>query len=307
MNIQNIFKNLKPVDALFIIFSQILSILGCIFFPGTITNVSILIINIAVTVLILFLSKISVSNRFKIARFIHDWYPVPGIFFIFKEVHYTIMATGGKEWDRFLINIDRAIFNVDPTVWLSQFSTPLITEILQMAYTSYYFIMLAVAIELYRRKELNKFNFFAFTIVYGFVLSYLGYLMFPGVGPRFTLHNFALLDSELPGLWLTPYLRDFINAGESIPKSVINPIAYAQRDIFPSGHTQMTLLTMYYAHRYKLSIRYIIDLLGVLLIIGTVYLRYHYVIDIIGGFIFAAVTIWTAKRLILWWEMKFNA
>ncbi|MBA4311886.1 MAG: hypothetical protein C0417_04555 [Chlorobiaceae bacterium] len=214
------------------------------------------------------------------------------------------MAMGGKDWDSILINIDRAIFGGDPTVWLFQFSTPLVTEILQIAYTSYYFIMIAVAIGLYQRKEIDKFNFFAFTIVYGFALSYLGYMIFPGVGPRFTLHTFSSLGSELPGLWLTSYLRDFINAGESIPKEVINPIAFAQRDIFPSGHTQMTLLTMYYAHRYRFSFRYIIDLFGVLLIIGTVYLRYHYVVDIIGGFVFALITIWTAKKLVLWWEKR---
>ncbi|MBI5477170.1 MAG: phosphatase PAP2 family protein [Ignavibacteriales bacterium] len=304
MSIINSLKNLKPVDILYIIFLQILTSLGFICFPGTATNISILIINFVAAILIIWLAKVSASNKFKIMGFIHDWYPVPGIFFIFKEVHYTIMAMGSKDWDSVLINLDRAIFSTDPTVWLFNYSSPIVTEILQIAYTSYYFIMLAVAISLYRKKEIEKFNFFAFTIVYGFILSYFGYLIFPGVGPRFTLHNFASLNSELPGLWLTSHLRDFINAGESIPKDVINPIIYAQRDIFPSGHTQMTLLTMYYAHHYKLSFRYIIDLLGVLLVIGTVYLRYHYVVDLIGGVIFAIITIGTAKKLILWWEKK---
>jgi membrane-associated phospholipid phosphatase len=302
MNLKNIFKNLKPVDFLFIYFSHLLSLLGIISFAGTSTNIAIVFINIVAALLIVRLANHTASHDTKVFKLIHNWYPVPAIFFIFKEVHYTILAMGYSDWDPVLINIDRFLFGTDPTYWLHQFSFPLLTEILQIAYTSYYFIMIAVAFELYRRKEIDNFNFFAFTIVYGFVLSYLGYLTFPGVGPRFTLHNFAALNSELPGLWLTSYLRDFINAGESIPKDVINPIIYAQRDIFPSGHTQMTLLTMYYAHRYKLSFRYIIDLFGVLLIIGTVYLRYHYVIDIIGGFVFAVITIGTARKLILWWE-----
>ena len=233
---------------------------------------------------------------------IYDWYPVPMIFFIFKEVHVIIQSQVRNDWDNTLIGIDRAIFGTDPTVWLTKFSSPLLTEILQIAYASYYIIMLAVGIELYLRKEQQKFSFSIFIIVYGFVLSYIGYLTFPAVGPRFTLHDFYSMNSTLPGLWITNTIRDLINTGESISKNAINAYTIAQRDVFPSGHTQMTLISIYLSHSYKLKVRYLIYIFGTLLIVSTVYLRYHYVIDVLGGVVFMWLTLWSGPKLLRWWE-----
>jgi membrane-associated phospholipid phosphatase len=162
--------------------------------------------------------------------------------------------------------------------------------------------MLAVGIELYLKKENRKFSFSIFTITYGFVLSYLGYLAFPAVGPRFTLHDFYAMNSDLPGLWLTNTLRDLINAGESITKGTANAIAVAQRDVFPSGHTEMTLISIYLASKYKLKSRHFIYFFGMLLILSTVYLRYHYVIDVLGGIVFMWLTLWSAPKLFCWWK-----
>jgi membrane-associated phospholipid phosphatase len=139
-----------------------------------------------------------------------------------------------------------------------------------------------------------------FTLLYGFFLSYIGYLLFPGVGPRFTLHDFYQLNEELPGVFLTNGIRDIINAGESIPKGAANALALAQRDVFPSGHTQMTLIVMYFAATYKLTSRYVLYTFGTLLIVATVYLRYHYVIDVLAGAAFMWLTIWTAPKLLSW-------
>jgi membrane-associated phospholipid phosphatase len=77
----------------------------------------------------------------------------------------------------------------------------------------------------------------------------------PAVGPRFTLHDFTTLEQELPGLLLTPYLRWFVNIGESVPMGVssVEAMAGAQRDVFPSGHTMMTLVLMVLSVRYRFS------------------------------------------------------
>ena len=141
-------------------------------------------------------------------------------------------------------------------------------------------------------------------MILGFFLSYFGYMLFPAVGPRFTLHDFDMMNKELPGAWLAIWIRDFLNTGESIPRNAVNAIAVAQRDVFPSGHTQMTLVTIILAFRYKVKCRHIIALTGVLLIISTVYLRYHYVVDIIGGIIFVWPTLWLAPKLFRRWETK---
>jgi membrane-associated phospholipid phosphatase len=44
-----------------------------------------------------------------------------------------------------------------------------------------------------------------------------------------------------------------------------------------------------------------------LLIIGTVYLRYHYVIDLIGGALFFLFTVWSGNKIQMWWEGQFKS
>ena len=285
------------VDVLVIVFIALCSIIALIFLPGTAVWQIVAPFNLGMCAAILVLSIASTQPNLRILRFLHDWYPVPAIFLLFKEVYIIIQSLGRPDIDQALINIDHSLFGVHPTVWLTQFSFPFLTEILQLAYVSYYLLMLTLAIELRLRRDYEKFSFVIFTVTYGFFLSYLGYIVFPAVGPRFTLHPFDSLDRELPGMFFTSVLRDFVNAGESIPNNIANPIALAQRDAFPSGHTQMTLIVMYFAAQYRLRSRYVLALLGTLLIISTVYLRYHYVVDLIGGALFMAFTIWTAPKL----------
>jgi membrane-associated phospholipid phosphatase len=138
--------------------------------------------------------------------------------------------------------------------------------------------------------------------VYGFYLSYIGYFALPGVGPRFTLHDFSALDTDLPGLWLTPLLRGIINAGESIPQSHIDAVNVVQRDVFPSGHTELTIIVMALGFRYRTKARWLLLALGSLLIVATVYLRYHYVVDLIAGALLAWFTLWTGDKLEVWWR-----
>jgi membrane-associated phospholipid phosphatase len=295
-----LFRSLRPVDALIAAFALLLDAI-VLSAAGRIGDWAFLLgLNTLAVTGILAAARLAETNR--IVRAVHDWYPVPVIFLVFKEMHVIIQSLARADWDPLLIRIDRALFGTDPTVWMGTHATPLFTEILQLAYVSYYFILLSVGVELVLTNDRARFSYVLFVIVYGFFLSYLGYLTFPAVGPRFTLHDFAALNTELPGLWLTNGIRDFLNAGESIPGGIAGAVRNAQRDAFPSGHTQMTLISLFLAFRYRLRSRWVLSLFGTLLIVSTVYLRYHYVVDLLGGLLFAAVTVSTAPWLFARWE-----
>jgi membrane-associated phospholipid phosphatase len=203
---------------------------------------------------------------------------------------------GGRDYDQLLIAIDRNVFGTDPTEWLTRLATPSVTEVLQIGYTSFYVLFILLGWELYRRHSRDRYDFFAFLCAYGFFLSYLGYFLLPAAGPRFTLHDHSRLNSELPGLFLTSYLRWFVNWGGSVPMGVPNDVAMAkaQRDIFPSGHTMMTLVMIHYSFRCQARVRYLILAMGILVITGAVYQRYHYVVDIIAGLLFAVFCLLTS-------------
>ena len=295
-------RSLRPVDALTIAFAILLSLLTLVFLLKVDAWFYLVPINLLGSLgLIAIAWKDRISGN-AVVLFVHDWYPVPIIFLVFKEVYVIIQSLHLSDWDSLFIAADRTLFRGDPTVWIAQFSLPILTELLQIAYVSYYFIMLTLGIEIFVREDRRKFSYVMFTITYGFFLSYLGYLAFPAVGPRFTLHSFDALSRELPGLYITDALREFINSGESIPQHAANPILFAQRDAFPSGHTQMTMIVLFLAQQYKLRSRWFLHVVGTLLIISTIYLRYHYVVDVIGGIVFMIFTVWTAPKIFAWWE-----
>ena len=295
---------LAPVDVISIVFVLFLIGLNLIFFGRVTAWLEIIFIDLAVISTVILLAYLAETKKTKLLTGLHRFYSYPFILFVFKEIHLMVRPIHPVDYDWLFISIDHWLFGVNPTQWVAQFAHPLLTEIFQIAYFSYYILFLMLGIELYNRYAINEFDRGAFFIVYGFYLSYLGYFLLPAVGPRFTLHNFYKLGQELPGLLFTTPMRNFINAGESISSTLPNAIEFVQRDVFPSGHTQLTLIVVYLGHQYRLKTRWIMTVLAGLLIIGTIYLRYHYVIDLIGGAMFFLFTIWSGKRIRVWWENR---
>lgn len=80
-----------------------------------------------------------------------------------------------------------------------------------------------------------------------------------------------------------------------VPNEVAH--AAAQRDVFPSGHTMMTLVVIILAYRYRLKVRHTVFVAGLMLIFATVYQRYHYVVDVLAGAALALLCIATANGL----------
>ena len=304
MRFRRLLSFLSPVDFASIAFLLLLTLLNLLFHDRVPLWWELVLINGVVIGGIFYAAWLAETKRTKLLIGIHRWYCYLFVLFVFKEIYQMVHRINPTDYDQLFIAIDHWMFGVNPTQWLDQFSNPLLTEILQTAYFSYYLIFILVGVEIYRRYPIEKFDHAAFLIVYGFYLSYLGYFLLPAVGPRFTLHNFAQIDHDLPGLFLTPIFRAIINAGESIPRGSPNPIEFVQRDVFPSGHTQLTLICTYLAYHYRLRSRWFIAALAALLIIGTVYLRYHYVIDLIAGAAFFLLTIWTGNKLESWWNRK---
>ncbi len=295
---------LTAADAVTVLFLTILSVVNLIFASRVEQWTWLILLNCILTAGIVFTANRSAHSPSTILGLLHDWYLVAMILFIFKETYWMVHPIHPHDYDWLLIKIDRTVFGVDPTRWLEQWANPVVTEILQISYTSYYFILLSVFTELYLEKRRAEFLSAGFFIVYGFYLSYVGYFLLPAVGPRFTLYDFSSLNHDLPGLFLTNFLRDFVNTGESISKGMANAAAFAQRDVFPSGHTQLTLLSLYLAFHFRLRLRWVLLVFGSLLIISTVYLRYHYGIDVLAGVLFFLFTIWSAGKLEGWWETR---
>ena len=302
MTLRRIISFLSPADLVSIGFLSFLMVLNLVFFARVEQWLILVIVNCVIICIIGALAWGAEVKKTRLLIGLHRWYCYLIIIFVFKELYLMVHPIHPVDYDQLFISIDRWMFGVDPTVWISRFVHPVLTEILQIAYFSYYILFIILGVELYRRYPIEDFDKAAFLIVYGFYLSYLGYFALPGVGPRFTLHDFSTLSSELHGVLITDILRAIINVGESIPQAHPNPIEVVQRDVFPSGHTQLTIIAMFLGLRYRTKTRWLLLILGCLLIIATVYLRYHYVIDLIAGAVLAWFTIWSGDRFERSWR-----
>jgi membrane-associated phospholipid phosphatase len=285
---------------LLISFWCVLSLAGLVFQSRIANWLPLILADLAACFLVCIIAYADRDRGSRTLRWVHDWAAFALVVFTYKQVYFMVRPIHRwRDYDALLMAIDRWLFRVNPTEWLAGFANPCLTEVLQIAYSSFYLFFVAIGLELYLRKELSSFRHFSFTVIYGFFLSYLGYFFLPAVGPRFTLHNFSKIDSDLPGVFATPALRWFVNIWESIPAGVSNAVALAnaQRDVFPSGHTMMTIVAVTLAYRYDLKLRHWVCGVGILLIFATVYMRYHYVIDLIAGALLALLCLLTSRKV----------
>lgn len=299
---RRVIAHLDTMDALNVVMYALLGITMTVLSPWLPTWWLYLLLDAGVIVVVFMLARFA-STRSHFWKLLHGFYMMIGIPIAFKQFYWIVPLVHPVDYDQALIAIDRFLFfGADPTRWMYQFAHPVLTEILQLAYASFYFLPLILAVDLYRKKRMAAFRIVFLTIILGFYLSYLGYVAVPAIGPRFTLHDFEKTDTELPGVFATQFLRDYTNTGESIPPGTDDPARKVQRDVFPSGHTQMTLLTIFLAFRYRARTRWPLGIVGTLLVVATVYMRYHYVVDLVGGTLFAVLTFQLMKLLDVRWR-----
>ena len=196
----------------------------------------------------------------------------------FTALHYWIPVLKANSVDPQLVRLDARLLGVHPTIFLEKMTTPLLTEFLQWCYTSFYFWPPLVAITLIWQKRWLDLDYFISLISSGFYISYFGYVLFPALGPRFYLAHLQTI--PLRGLWTFHWIQNVLNSLENI-----------QWDAFPSGHTAVVVLILIFVYSRMRHLFYVFLPLGIFLIFSTVYLRYHYVVDVLAGMVLAVVTL----------------
>ncbi|MEK6692148.1 MAG: phosphatase PAP2 family protein [Nitrospirota bacterium] len=229
----------------------------------------------------------------RLFEIIHDFvFPVAVVFLIFDSLGGLVHHINPTDRDELLIKIDYYLFGIHPTVWLEGISRPWLTDILQAAYSTYYFLPIIYGIFLKLHNKRGELELSLFLIIFCFYLSFIGYILFPAIGPRFTLDHLQNTPYKtMGGIFLAEFIRNTIDAVEGI-----------KRDAFPSGHSAVALVVLYLSYRFEKRIFLIYLPIVSALLISTVYLRYHYVVDVIAGILLTIVTIYFGERLYKRWE-----
>jgi len=215
-------------------------------------------------------------------------FPVVGVLITFDSLGLLVHRINPQDIDYLLIRFDYLLFGGYPTVYLERFIYPPLTDILQMAYSTYYFIPLTLGVSLKTRGEKGEFEKSLFLILFCFYLSYVGYMLFPALGPRYAMEHLQTV--EVGGFLVSKPIQDFLNLLEGV-----------KRDAFPSGHTGIALTVLFLSYRYARNIFRVLLFPVLLLIFATVYCRYHYVVDVIGGVLLTVVTIVVGEVYYKFW------
>jgi len=214
-----------------------------------------------------------------------DFLPILLIFEVYDGLGYLLHLINPFDADSLLIRIDRLLFRTDPSLWLERFVSPFWSDVMHLAYFSFYFLPIFLGIVLWARGKRGAFDRLVLGATGAFYLCFIGYILAPAAGPRSTLAH--LYQIPLGGTPITDFVRGFVASAENL-----------QWDCFPSGHTAVTLVTLWYALREERAGFYLLLPITILLLISTVYCRYHYVIDLIAGAAVAAISIMLAD----WFE-----
>ena len=183
--------------------------------------------------------------------------------------------------DSLLNNIDLSLFGQNLSVVLEPLSHPILTEVLSVAYMLFMLqLFLAWVRYLLQTGQVRQRFFVGVMSLYA--LGFIGYILVPAYGPY---------------IFLQDSFSNPLNAG--IMRDLLNwcyPKGTNYTDVFPSLHCGVSLFILCADYFYHKKVFKIWLPICILLWFSTIYLRYHYMIDCIVGFVLAIICLYIMKH-----------
>ena len=196
--------------------------------------------------------------------------------------------------DHHFAAFEQSLFGCQPALLFSeQWVSPVWSELMYMSYSSYFLLLVLVTLYyfLYRYEEFQR---TAFILIGSFFLYYVIFIalpvtgpqyyylaadlenirqgVFPDVGSHFMTHDEMMTMPGYNGGWFYQFMEQAHATGE-------RPTA-----AFPSSHVGVTTVLFLLAWRSRSrALRWFVATLLILMCMATVYIRAHYVIDVIAG------------------------
>lgn len=256
-------------------------------------------------VFFLFLGIIKLKNlkvllKSKIGRwikalldFLRETLPFLFCISIYTNMHDMVHLVNPNDVDASLIAWDQYLLGFQPAIYLESFITPELTDFMYFSYSSFLIYIIMFTMYLYVRKNNTAFRETLVSVVLTFYIGYIGYVIFPAVGPKFNMSH--LFETSLSGSFITDRLSFLMNYEIS---------EYTRRDCFPSLHNGVIFLILLFAFKHQKRYAFLFLPFAIALFISTLYLRYHYFVDMIAGFLLAIIVFYLGPILNNWWEKK---
>jgi membrane-associated phospholipid phosphatase len=224
-------------------------------------------------------------------QWVRDFYPILLFGAFYMEILPINRMLGFPRLDPWLMRADQALFGRQVAeAFLPTFPSLVVSEVLHLSYLSFYLMIGGVGCWLALRDR-RAFGHFVTVVALVFYVCYATYLFVPAAGPRL-----FYADTAERGLFFELYGR----APRPVPPGVEGGWCYRALDLierhveipgaaFPSSHVALALITAWFSWRYVPAIRWLHLGLALLICGSTVYTRAHYGVDVLAGWVTAAV------------------
>lgn len=274
---------LRPEDKAFIVYLAGISIFVTLFHRG-IDRWWIYVVTHSVAAgLAVFWVRYASGRTNSVIRFLRYWYIIISLGFLYEQIDGIILGLHGRYFDNVIYNFEMATLGLHPSVWMEQFASPPLTEIMKISYHSFYWLGPVLGLSLYFKRDYIPFRRTMFSVMLAFFISYFGFILFPVIGPRYSLSG--LYKGPLEG-YLVTALQDFIMEHGDIYGGCM-----------PSSHVAVALTVLLLAWVYRRRMALWMTPLVTMLCISTVYNRYHYLSDVIAGIAVGLFAFWWGGKV----------
>jgi len=210
--------------------------------------------------------------------------------------------------DHIFASLEQSLFGCQPALLFSEaISSPVFSELMHLGYAAYYPMIAAVAL-FYFFYIYQEFDRASFVILASFFVYYILFIAIPVTGPQY-YYLAAGLDNIAQGIF--PNMNDyFATHDEPLPmpgyengffyQCVASAHATGERPTaaFPSSHVGVSTILLILAWRCR-NHKLLWSLMPfyILMCFATVYIKAHYAIDVIGGWV-SAVVIYTVLHFL---------
>ncbi|UCF38701.1 MAG: phosphatase PAP2 family protein [Acidobacteriota bacterium] len=221
------------------------------------------------------------------------WMPIVFFWAAYVWARHTLTAIHpeGFNLDRPIIDLENRLFR-QPSLHWSRRGNPLLTELLHIAYASYYLYTPALGIYLDVVHRDREFQAMSFAVLFGYLIAYSFFALTPVFGPRWSLVELGLLDASeqyQKGYGVTRFTNWLMFRGPAHKGGAM-----------PSSHSSTAMVFMIWSWRaWPPEIAICCTLLGVGMWFGSIYGRYHFVIDVLIGALIGLGSVFVADALIL--------
>jgi len=203
-----------------------------------------------------------------------------------------------KAIDADILSFDLSVFGYEPAVAWDHYVTPHTVEWFAFFYFSYFFLLASHVLPMvFGDRNAKRLAHFTFGMFIVYAVGHLGYMVVPGWGPYH--HLAGSFEHPIEGGLFWRLVKATVDG------------AGAQKDIFPSLHTAApTFFAIFsFMHRRSLPFKYtwpVIGFFATQIIGATMFLRWHWLIDVIAG-LTVATTAAFVSRAVVDWEWKRRA